>query len=113
MNGGNDGLPGFETRLLDDLLAFQRRLAATQEARGGRRSVGVPALAGAGGGTFTPRLPRPRLPRRLEHGEEASLVEHLDELRRRLFICLGAIVVGCVVGFVVHEEIIHWFVQTV
>jgi len=26
-----------------------------------------------------------RLPRRLHHGEEATLVEHLEELRRRLF----------------------------
>ena len=31
-------------------------------------------------------MPRLRLPRRLEHGEEASLVEHLDELRSRIFI---------------------------
>ena len=38
-----------------------------------------------------PRVPR-RLPRRLDHGEEASLVEHLDELRKRLFVCLGAVV---------------------
>ena len=40
------------------------------------------------------RVPRPRLPRRLDHGEEASLVEHLDELRQRLFVCLGAVAVG-------------------
>src|SRR5262245_9767649 len=59
------------------------------------------------------RPPRPRLPRRLDHGEGASLVEHLDELRQRLFICLGAIIVGCVVGFVIHTHIIHWFVLTV
>jgi len=59
------------------------------------------------------RPPRPRLPRRLDHGEEASLVEHLDELRQRLFVCLGAIIVGCVIGFVLHERIIHWFVLTV
>ena len=32
---------------------------------------------------------RVRLPRRLEHGEEATLVEHLEELRQRLFVCLG------------------------
>src|SRR5215470_15619953 len=55
------------------------------------------------------RVPRPRLPRRLDHGEEASLVEHLDELRQRLFICLGAVVVGCVIGYVLHTRIIHWF----
>jgi sec-independent protein translocase protein TatC len=56
------------------------------------------------------RPPRPRLPRRLDHGEEASLVEHLDELRQRLFICLGALAVGVVVGYVLHKRIIHWFV---
>jgi sec-independent protein translocase protein TatC len=55
-----------------------------------------------------PRLPRPRLPRRLDHGEEASLVEHLDELRRRLFICIGAVVIGTVVGFVFRVQLINW-----
>ncbi len=35
-----------------------------------------------------------RLPRRLRHGEEATLVEHLDELRSRLITGLGAIVVA-------------------
>ena len=28
-----------------------------------------------------------RLPRRLAHGEEATVVEHLDELRKRIFVC--------------------------
>src|SRR5579862_4323874 len=55
-----------------------------------------------------PRVPRPRLPRRLDHGEEASLVEHLDELRRRLFICIGAVVIGAVVGFVFRVHLINW-----
>ena len=54
------------------------------------------------------RLPRPRLPRRLDHGEEATLVEHLDELRQRLFFCLGALAVAFVIGFVLHERIIEW-----
>ena len=54
------------------------------------------------------RVPRPRLPRRLDHGEEASLVEHLDELRQRLFFMLGAIAVGWVVCFVLHRRIIHY-----
>jgi sec-independent protein translocase protein TatC len=54
------------------------------------------------------RVPRPRLPRRLEHGEEASLVEHLDELRQRLFIVIGALAVGTVTGFVIHSHLIRW-----
>jgi sec-independent protein translocase protein TatC len=37
-----------------------------------------------------------RLPRRLRHGEEATLVEHLDELRTRLITTLVAIVVAFV-----------------
>ena len=57
------------------------------------------------------RPPRPRLPRRLDHGEEASLVEHLDELRQRLFVCLGAVAIGCVIGWVLHNRIIDWFVD--
>ena len=35
-----------------------------------------------------------RLPRRLGHGEEATLDEHLEELRGRLFVMLGALAVG-------------------
>jgi sec-independent protein translocase protein TatC len=53
-------------------------------------------------------VPRLRLPRRLDHGEEASLVEHLDELRQRLFIVIGAVSVATVVGFVIHTHLIHW-----
>jgi sec-independent protein translocase protein TatC len=49
-----------------------------------------------------------RLPRRLRHGEEASLVEHLDELRSRLIIALLALGVGFVVAFIFHERLIEW-----
>jgi sec-independent protein translocase protein TatC len=49
-----------------------------------------------------------RLPRRLEHGEEATLVEHLDELRTRIFVCLGALLLGLIVGYVFHDHLIHW-----
>jgi sec-independent protein translocase protein TatC len=48
-----------------------------------------------------------RLPRRLGHGEEATLVEHLEELRQRLFVCLGALVVGFIVAYVFHRHLIH------
>src|SRR5215471_14216627 len=47
-----------------------------------------------------------RPPRRLGHGEEATLVEHLEELRQRLFVCIGAVGVGFVVAYVVHGRII-------
>ena len=53
-------------------------------------------------------MPRLRLPRRLDHGEEASIVEHLDELRQRLFIVIGAVVIGTVIGFAIHHQLINW-----
>ncbi len=49
-----------------------------------------------------------RLPRRLHHGEEATLVEHLDELRARIFVSLGALAVGFAVAFIFHHRVIHW-----
>ena len=48
------------------------------------------------------------LPRRLDHGEEATLVEHLDELRSRLIIALAAIVPIFLVTFAFHERIMEW-----
>jgi sec-independent protein translocase protein TatC len=48
------------------------------------------------------------LPRRLHHGEEATLVEHLDELRSRLIIALVAIVPIFLVTFAFHEQIMDW-----
>ena len=48
------------------------------------------------------------LPRRLTHGEEATLVEHLDELRSRLILCLFAIVPAFAIAFAFHEDIVVW-----
>lgn len=48
------------------------------------------------------------LPRRLSHGEEATLVEHLDELRSRLIICLLAIIPAFVLAFAFHEQIMEF-----
>jgi sec-independent protein translocase protein TatC len=48
------------------------------------------------------------LPRRLAHGEEATLVEHLEELRSRLIIALFAIVPIFVGTFAFHERIMDW-----
>ena len=52
-----------------------------------------------------------RLPRRLGHGEEATLVEHLDELRARLFVVIGAVVVATIVAFVFHARLLDWLNQ--
>ena len=49
-----------------------------------------------------------RLPRRLEHGDRVTLVEHLDELRSRLIISLLAIGVGFLVAFIFQDTILGW-----
>jgi sec-independent protein translocase protein TatC len=48
------------------------------------------------------------LPRRLRHGEEATLVEHLGELRARLFIAIGALAVGFVIAYTFHGRLLEW-----
>jgi sec-independent protein translocase protein TatC len=52
-----------------------------------------------------------RLPRRLGHAEEATLGEHLEELRGRLFVMLGAIALGTVVAFAFHGHVLDWLNQ--
>jgi sec-independent protein translocase protein TatC len=52
-----------------------------------------------------------RLPRRLEHGEEATLVEHLDELRNRIFVAGGALLLALIFTYAFHHRIIHWLNQ--
>ena len=47
------------------------------------------------------------LPRRLGHEEEASLVEHLTELRHRLFICIGSIVPAFALTYAFHDHLIE------
>src|SRR5438045_667079 len=48
------------------------------------------------------------LPRRLDHGEEATLAEHLDELRVRLFVVLGALAVTSIAAFAFHSRLLAW-----
>jgi sec-independent protein translocase protein TatC len=48
------------------------------------------------------------LPRRIGHGEEATLVEHLDEFRSRLIITLVVLVPLFVLCFAFHEHIMEW-----
>jgi sec-independent protein translocase protein TatC len=47
-------------------------------------------------------------PRRLRHGEEATLVEHLGELRTRLIIALAALAAAFVVTYIFHGHLLHW-----
>lgn len=43
--------------------------------------------------------------------EPLSLTEHLEELRRRLLICIGAVAIGGAAGFVLAGRIIAWLKQ--
>ena len=54
---------------------------------------------------------RRRLPRRLDHGEEATLVEHLEELRTRLIVSLFAIVPAFALTFAFHDRIMEWLTR--
>jgi sec-independent protein translocase protein TatC len=49
-----------------------------------------------------------RLPRRLSHGEEATLVEHLGELRGRLVVSMIAIAVGFAAAYAIHGHLVTW-----
>ncbi len=48
------------------------------------------------------------LPRRLRPGEEATLVEHLGELRARIVICLIAVAVAFGVTYAFHHQLLDW-----
>jgi sec-independent protein translocase protein TatC len=48
------------------------------------------------------------LPRRLAYGEEATLVEHLGELRTRLVIILLSVSVGLAVSYAFRGHVLHW-----
>lgn len=49
-----------------------------------------------------------RLPRRLGHGEQATLVEHLEELRRRIGVMIAALALGTIAAYTVHGHILTW-----
>jgi sec-independent protein translocase protein TatC len=52
-----------------------------------------------------------RVPRRLGHAEEATLGEHLEELRGRLFIVLGAVGAGTIVAYIFRNHVLDWLNQ--
>jgi sec-independent protein translocase protein TatC len=53
----------------------------------------------------------PGLPRRLSYGEEATLVEHLGELRTRIVISLLALVATTTVAYIFRGHLLHWLNQ--
>jgi sec-independent protein translocase protein TatC len=54
---------------------------------------------------------RLRPPRRLSHGEEATLGEHLEELRGRLIVCFVALGLSSAVAFLFHERLVAWLIE--
>jgi hypothetical protein len=48
------------------------------------------------------------LPRRLPHSEEATFVEHLEELRWRIIIVLGVLALTTIVAFAFHGHVLDW-----
>ncbi|HEX7254371.1 MAG TPA: twin-arginine translocase subunit TatC [Gaiellaceae bacterium] len=52
-----------------------------------------------------------RLPRRLSYGEEATLVEHLEELRFRLIVCILALVGAFPIAYIFHEQLIEALIR--
>jgi sec-independent protein translocase protein TatC len=48
------------------------------------------------------------LPRRLPHSEEATFVEHLEELRWRIIVVLGALMLTTIVAFAFHGHVLDW-----
>jgi sec-independent protein translocase protein TatC len=52
-----------------------------------------------------------RLPRRLGYGEEATLVEHLDELRSRLIVSVVAVGVFFPITYYFHEHLVEWLMR--
>lgn len=51
---------------------------------------------------------KPRLPRKLKPDEKVSFIEHLEELRYRLIVCLVSVLVGTVVAYIFKEEIFRF-----
>ena len=50
-------------------------------------------------------------PRRLPREDEATLVEHLEELRGRILVSVAAIAVATAVAFAFHNRILDWLAR--
>lgn len=51
-----------------------------------------------------------RPPRRIRHGDELTLVDHLDELRSRLLVAGAAVLGGTVAGYAIHRRVLELLV---
>jgi sec-independent protein translocase protein TatC len=52
-----------------------------------------------------------QLPRRLTHQQEVTVVDHLTELRSRVFVAGGSVLVGSVAGYLAHRRILHLLID--
>src|SRR3954451_21627280 len=50
-------------------------------------------------------------PRRFPREEEATLVEHLEELRGRILVAIAAVAVATALAFVFHNRILEWLAR--
>jgi sec-independent protein translocase protein TatC len=50
-------------------------------------------------------------PRRLPREEEATLVEHLEELRGRILFALAAVAAASAVAFLLHDHVLEWLAR--
>jgi len=51
---------------------------------------------------------KPKFPRRLKPDEKVSFIEHLEELRYRIIVCLISVLIGTVVAYLFREEIFRF-----
>ena len=49
--------------------------------------------------------------RRLDREDEATLVEHLEEMRQRIMVALAAVALATAVAFVFHDRILDWLAR--
>ena len=90
----------------------RRRRTTSRRAASGRAATSprrrrASASATPSPSTHPPSMLRRIVPRRLSHDEEATLVEHLTELRHRLIICLLALVPAFALAYAFHEQLIE------
>ena len=52
-----------------------------------------------------------RLPQRLAHDQQASLVDHLGELRSRIFVAGGAVLIATIGAYIVHRRILDLLIE--
>src|SRR5205823_10899328 len=94
-------------------LPLRRQAAARGRALARERDARVQGLRHASGSARDVRAGEDRLmrTRRLPREEEATLVEHLEELRGRIMLALAAVAVASAVAFLFHDGLLEWLAR--